>query len=239
MTAIDLGSTLTVSEVFGPTVQGEGPSAGRRAMFLRLGRCNLDCKWCDTPYTWDWQGKNGVVFKPADELRDVSVRELVDHFAAMLGDDLLVITGGEPMIQQRRIVQFLDVLDHDDVEIETNGTQRAHARLGERVRFNVSPKLSGSGVARERAIDFDVLRDFDGRFGASFKFVCVDERDVAEVDQLVKQLPLARSSVWIMPEGRSVDALTAHVAVAELAIARGYNVSGRLHVTLWGDQRGR
>ena len=53
-------NSLTVSEIFGPTFQGEGPFTGRAAVFLRLGRCNLDCKWCDTPYTWDWKGKNGT-----------------------------------------------------------------------------------------------------------------------------------------------------------------------------------
>ena len=46
---------LVVAEVFGPTFQGEGPSTGQRAGFVRLGRCNLDCSWCDTPYTWDWE----------------------------------------------------------------------------------------------------------------------------------------------------------------------------------------
>jgi 7-carboxy-7-deazaguanine synthase len=44
---------LVVSEVFGPTIQGEGPHAGQRAAFVRLGGCNLTCTWCDTAYTWD------------------------------------------------------------------------------------------------------------------------------------------------------------------------------------------
>lgn len=41
---------LLVSEVFGPTVQGEGKHCGRIAAFVRLGGCNLHCRWCDTPY---------------------------------------------------------------------------------------------------------------------------------------------------------------------------------------------
>ena len=47
---------LAVSEIFGPTHQGEGPSTGRLCGFVRLARCNLSCLWCDTPYTWDWGG---------------------------------------------------------------------------------------------------------------------------------------------------------------------------------------
>jgi len=46
-------TTLRVAELFGPTVQGEGPAAGERAAFVRLSGCPLACAWCDTPYTWD------------------------------------------------------------------------------------------------------------------------------------------------------------------------------------------
>ena len=42
---------LFVSEVF-TSIQGEGPFTGRPSVFLRLGRCNLECAWCDTKYTW-------------------------------------------------------------------------------------------------------------------------------------------------------------------------------------------
>ena len=48
-----MSDLLEVSEIFGLTIQGEGPSVGRRAVFLRLRRCNLACDWCDTRYTWD------------------------------------------------------------------------------------------------------------------------------------------------------------------------------------------
>ena len=44
---------LLVAEIFGPTWQGEGPSAGKVAAFVRLGLCDQACSWCDTPYTWD------------------------------------------------------------------------------------------------------------------------------------------------------------------------------------------
>ena len=64
--------TLVISEVFGPTVQGEGPTIGRRAAFVRLGRCNLDCSWCDTPYTWDWER-----YDPKVELHERPVPEIV------------------------------------------------------------------------------------------------------------------------------------------------------------------
>ena len=96
--------TLVVSEVFGPTLQGEGPSAGQRAGFVRLGRCSLSCSWCDTPYSWDWKR-----YDPAVELRELPVGEVAASIRAM-DVPMVVVTGGEPLLQQRAIVELLRCL---------------------------------------------------------------------------------------------------------------------------------
>src|SRR4051794_5963800 len=94
---VTTGASLVVSEIFGPTWQGEGPSLGRRCGFVRLGRCNLACTWCDTPYTWDWER-----FDPAVELRRTPVDDILSQLDAM-DVDMVVISGGEPMLQQRHL----------------------------------------------------------------------------------------------------------------------------------------
>src|SRR5262249_7493061 len=96
-----MAESLVVSEVFGPTWQGEGPSIGRRCGFVRLGRCNLACTWCDTPYTWDWER-----YDPAKELHRRAVTEVVSDLEAM-AIDMVVISGGEPMLQQSHLPPFL------------------------------------------------------------------------------------------------------------------------------------
>jgi 7-carboxy-7-deazaguanine synthase len=227
---------LLVSECFGPTIQGEGPNAGRPATFVRLGLCNLDCSWCDTPYTWDWTGKNGA---PQD--KTALLHMTVDAVAKEITSrdtQLVVITGGEPMLQQNKIAELVDLLaGTHDFEIETNGTLAPTSSMP--VRFNVSPKLSSSGVDAEQADK--AMRNYAGRVGAIFKFVVAGYLDLLDVDRLVNEHGVGSHRVWLMPEGRlPVDLIGGNATwLAERCIERGFNFSQRLHVLLWGDERGR
>jgi 7-carboxy-7-deazaguanine synthase len=227
--------TLVVSEVFGPTFQGEGPTLGRRAAFVRLGRCNLDCRWCDTPYTWDW-----ARFDPAAELAEQPVTAIVDELEAM-DVDRVVVTGGEPLLQQRRLLPLLDaaVARGWAVEIETNGTLAPSEATSAAVeRFNVSPKTSNSGVARERAIVPDALAALLATGKAAFKFVATGVDDLDEIAAVVEEHGLA--PVYVMPEGTDAATVTARGrALADAVTARGWHLTTRLHVLLWGDERGR
>src|ERR1700737_3534692 len=103
---------LRVSEVFGPTFQGEGPSAGQLAAFLRLSRCNLNCTWCDTPYTWDARR-----FDLEAETRRLSAAEAVDRLRA-IRTPLIVVTGGEPLVQQAALGPVLESCTADGRGIE-------------------------------------------------------------------------------------------------------------------------
>ncbi|WSQ14934.1 7-carboxy-7-deazaguanine synthase QueE [Streptomyces sp. NBC_01231] len=233
-------SRLVVSEIFGPTVQGEGPSLGRRCAFVRLGGCNLACRWCDTPYTWDWtgQGDSGIAYDPKKELRVIPYTEVRDHLVAY-SVPLIVVSGGEPLSQQARLYPLVrDLRDSGhDVEIETNGTIAPDPRLAELVRFNVSPKLAHSGDPISRRIVGNALSAFAAVPGTAFKFVCRTEADLDEVAALVSGYGL--DSVWVMPEGQRQAALDQSLArLRDPAIARGWNLTTRLHITMWGDRRG-
>lgn len=229
---------MIVSEVFGPTVQGEGPSTGRRCGFVRLGRCNLDCSWCDTPYTWDWTGKNGTVYDPAVELSRVNLTDVADQVLAM-GVGLLVVTGGEPMVQQRSVAELCNMLDGIEVEVETNGTIMPQAYTTEQVaRYNVSPKLANSGVDLDRRIIVDTLVAYRDTGKAAYKFVAESPACLDEVATIIGQAGISDDLVWVMPQGTDTTTLAGHnTAVADEVIARGWNLSGRLHVQLWGNRR--
>lgn len=217
--------TVILAERF-VSVQGEGPLVGQRCAFVRFSRCNLDCSWCDTPYTWDWSR-----FEPSLVASRVPVRELAKWIVGT-GVDLLVVTGGEPLLQQRALRELVELLPSTiRVQVETNGTRTPDAALVERVTlWVVSPKPANSGVARERRIVPEALAALRRTGRAEFKFVVCDvETDVAEIAVLVEEHDLR--PVWVMPEGTTVAAVLAGTAaLLGTAAERGWNLSTRLHV---------
>lgn len=226
--------TLVVSEVFGPTFQGEGPSCGQRAGFVRLGRCNLACSFCDSRHTWDWEQHD-----PAVELHSMAVDEVLARLDAM-SVSTVVITGGEPLLQQSHLPPLVEALKERGwrVEVETAGTIAPTVVALLVDQWNVSPKLANSGMAFERRFKPAALAAFQATGRAVFKFVVCDPSDLAEVQSMVDECGL--EPVWVMPEGTDAATVVARMqALAEPVLALGWNLTSRLHILLWGDERGR
>ena len=237
--------TITISEIFGPTIQGEGPYAGHPSVFVRLGRCNLDCKWCDTPYTWDWKGKNGIVFDPAVELKKMAIEEVIDEIRKNSSGNLnerLIITGGEPLLQRNGLEKLVHEIYEDDeipIDIETNGTRPPLFANG--VTYVVSPKISSSGVKWNNKWyeSLSKLGEKSAEGYAFLKFVVCDEQDIIEINHIVKETIWVPWTVYLMPEGRTEKELNQNTErVSDLVLKHGYLYSDRLHVRLWGDERG-
>ena len=227
-------ATLVVSELFG-SLQGEGPSAGRLASFIRLSGCPLACQWCDTPWTWDWSRFDRQAEQHRMPAADVLAWALGQRAA------LAVITGGEPLLQARQLAALVPALTAAGitVEIETSGTIAPPAALmAEGVTFNVSPKLASSGMPAARRIRDRALRALAASGSARFKFVATGLGDLDEIAGLQQAYGL--DPVWVMPEGTSSAAvLDGMRLLADAVIARGWHLTPRLHILLWGDQRGR
>jgi 7-carboxy-7-deazaguanine synthase (Cx14CxxC type) len=165
--------SYAVKEIF-LTLQGEGMQAGRRAVFLRFAGCNLwsgreadraeaQCNFCDTDFVGT-DGENGGRYEAA---------ALAARVAALWRDGerpLVVITGGEPMLQLD--AALVDALHGQGFEIavETNGTLPAPAGLD---WICVSPKAGTEIVQRsgdelklvwpQPGIDPEALADWDFR----------------------------------------------------------------------------
>lgn len=245
--AVEQGTT-DKPEIF-DTVQGEGRNLGKPVVFARLSGCNLQCSWCDTPYTWAFNDKlaamhdEGQVYDRASEQIKLSVGEAIDQIS---GYPLkrLVITGGEPMTQQKGIAGLIRGLREKEpeqwVEIETNGTIAPNEELRELVdQFNVSPKLENSGNALAKRRKPEALKVFAALPNADFKFVSTGQVDMEEINGLVEEFDIPHERVFLMPEGRTEEEVKAHqLELVEIAKQNNYNLTTRLHVLIWGAKRG-
>lgn len=241
---------LVVSEQF-YSLQGEGPSIGHPAVFLRLAGCNLNCDGfsyqdptdgthlgCDTKLVW----KQGTPYTIETLLQTWQNNNFLQYLSAGAH---LIITGGEPLLQQIKITEFLKQLEcicaKVYVEIETNGTILPNDYLSQRVnQFNVSPKLTSSLETRKKAYHSNILKYFATLPHAIFKFVIQTEIDIQEViDAYQKIFHIPATRIWLMPEGGTRQALEPKMAwLAESCKQLGFNLSLRLHILLWNEATG-
>jgi organic radical activating enzyme len=205
-------------------------------VFLRLAHCNLSCSWCDTKYTWDWR-----TYDPLKQIINIPLGEIQTQILKY-GCKYLVVTGGEPMIQQKQLILLLQDFKSRGyfIEVETNGTILPDPRLNELIgHWSVSPKLANSGnpqVSRE-------IPECFGFFSASphshFKYVIRDQTDFDEVRNMMNIYGMAAGKVILMPEAqRTEDLINKSRWLVELCKTEGCLFSTRLQILLWGDKRG-
>jgi organic radical activating enzyme len=240
--------TLATDDTGGPEIfaslQGEGPSVGMPVAFVRLSRCNLACTWCDTAYTWRFEGDNrphraGIAFDRKANQVMLSPEDTAAQIAA-LGQKRLVITGGEPLLQAGALAEMLAHLPDIAVEIETNGTVAPLARLDVRVdQYNVSPKLAHSGNPADLALIPERLDAWASEPRAFLKFVIAAPKDVAEVLELQRRYRFRPDRVFLMAEGTdSATQRERQAWLSELCLQHGFRMSDRMHIHLYGDTRG-
>jgi len=239
------GKPIVVNEIFGPTIQGEGKSIGKEVMFLRTSGCNLACIWCDTPYTWNWKGtrfQHPEKYERKNEVQTMQNEEIIAKLKELSPDvRSLVLSGGEPLLQQNKLVGLLTELKQDNywIEVETNGTVVPTEEFIELVdQINCSPKLSNSGPdntlqKRENPQALEALAQLDK---TNFKFVVTNDEDLKEIFSLVERYKMRE--VYLMPEGRTkIEQEEKQTKIAEMAKSLGVNFSPRLHILLYGAKR--
>lgn len=230
-------------EIFA-TLQGEGVSVGTPAVFVRLAECNLRCSWCDTKYTWDWASHDRT-----KETIELPAGDVLARVTAEAGAETrtVVFTGGEPLLQQDELGplgQQLHGLGFR-LEVETNGTITPTATMASIIdQWNVSPKLRSSGNGERARHRPATLEWFASRPNAYLKLVITEgcqEEDLREVDALATAMgSFPKERIILMPEGTEASAITNRAqALAPRAVAGGYRLGARLHVLLWGSERGR
>jgi organic radical activating enzyme len=176
---------LEVLEVF-PAFQGEGIRIGSASIFVRFVGCPLHCVWCDTKYARDQVllGHEKVVLLTPARLADL-VLSYPNHLD-------VVLTGGEPLLQDHHLLEELATRLCRRVSVETSGSivpdpdLLAHINL-----WSFSPKLSSSGNWKEEGkrdhywnnVVKGVERTYDGYLNCEvqLKFVVDTQNDIADM----------------------------------------------------------
>ncbi|MCG9895661.1 MAG: 7-carboxy-7-deazaguanine synthase QueE [Fimbriimonadaceae bacterium] len=230
-------SRLRIAETF-VSIQGEGSRLGCPSHFIRISGCNLRCRWCDTPYaSWDPEGPMRTIDELLHEVRQTSVQDVV-------------VTGGEPMLFEP-VVALCEGLRElgRTITIETAGT--VHRDLACDL-MSISPKLANSTpdpdsgwAERHEAtrLDREPLRWLMADYDCQLKFVVDPEGslgDLAEIEEVLAELPpIPGDRIFLMAEG--TDAETLHRRerlLVEEVLNRGWRLTPRHHIDLFGDARG-
>jgi 7-carboxy-7-deazaguanine synthase len=209
---------MEICEIF-VSLQGEGTDIGLPTVFVRTARCNLECNWCDTKYS----------FEPGEErkVKDL-VKEVLSFEVARAN-----ITGGEPMLQAEEVSELAAGLEKKgmDVLIETNGSIDLDlVKRGPRTRFSLDVKCPSSGM-QDRNLFTNI-----SKLGPDdlVKFVIAHQEDYIFARRVLERNPPPCPVVFQPVGGLDLRDLAERVLEDRLDV----RVLLQLHRYIWGDTRG-
>lgn len=173
------------------SVDGEGPTAGELATFIRFQGCNLRCSYCDTKYSWDEESLKNIEVLSAKEIyeyiKDTKVKNVT-------------LTGGEPLIQ-KNISSLLELLNNDKdlvVHIETNGSVniKEFKEKYKNIIFILDYKSPSSNMMKQMDIEnFNLIDKKD-----VYKFVIGSKEDINKALEIINLYDLQnRCLVYFSP----------------------------------------
>ena len=193
---------MKVNEILS-SFQGEGPYIGLPATFVRLSGCNLNCGFCDTDF---------------DDYKELSVelvKEAILQHCKNHNTSLLVITGGEPLLQYEEVKELIEDLEYTGltIQIETNGSIKRIPISG--TSYVISPKENIREV-------FEFYKDYDLSF---FKFIITCQKDIDLIKELQEEYDY-QNLINVQPEYSKAVELTELILLNNMTNIR---ISGQLH----------
>lgn len=248
---------LEINEIFGPTIQGEGKKVGTPSVFIRFGKCNMQCEGfnveyetpsgikklsCDSYYAADkafkhtWQS-----YKNHQEI----IQEVARILPAYKCD--IVITGGEPLLywNNDEFQKLLEYYVHEGfpLTIETNASLNITLKhdYQKAILFSMSVKLSNSKEPLKKRINIDTLTTVCTHAKEHYLKFVIDKtflnHAIEEIQAILDKIP--PTEVFLMPMGDSAKQIDENSeAVINMAIQHGFKYSDRLHIRVWDNKRG-
>ena len=239
------GKTITVSEVFGPVIQGEGGVIGRPTVFVRTGGCDYRCSFCDSLFA--------VLPEHRGLWRKMGTEEVFEEVQRLSPRPILVtLSGGNPALQP---LGDLIKLGHEHgytFAIETQGTV-SKPWFSDLDHLTISPKPPSSNMETDwRKLDACVEAG-GPRTEVLLKVVVMDDADYAYAREVAARYPDVPMYLQVgndNPPGAAPDdptepdvrgLLDRYAWLAEKVVAEGWNdvtVLPQLHVLVYGNRRG-
>lgn len=229
---------IRISEIFGPTIQGEGRLIGTPTVFVRTGGCDYRCSWCDSLHA--------VLPEHRKSWKPTTVNAIIAEVDRLAGGPILItISGGNPALQPLAPLIAVAHLRGHRVALETQGSV-CRAWMQELDHMCVSPKPPSSGMHT----DFDKLADVlqVAPHDVLLKVVVFDETDYWYAREVAKHFP----SVPFAISAGNADVTSGDDALVKADILertrwliefaradRWYDLTilPQLHVLLWGNAR--
>ncbi|WP_419770656.1 MAG: 7-carboxy-7-deazaguanine synthase QueE [Candidatus Marinarcus sp.] len=249
---------LEVTEIFGPTIQGEGKKIGTPSVFIRFGKCNMSCSGfeveyetpsgakkysCDTYYAVDTAFRESWYKYNSHE-------EIIAEVAKLIPNNYkpdIVITGGEPLIYWKneafqKLLEYY--VDHDfKVTIETNASLDIDfsKNYQKEILFSMSIKLSNSKEPLFKRINENTLTKIKHNVKEYYLKFVIEKQFITdakkEIDDILKIIP--QSKVYLMPRGDTQEEINLNAqAVIDMCVEYGFHYSDRLHIRLWDNKKG-
>jgi len=240
-----------VTEVFGPTVQGEGAMAGVFTYFVRFGGCDYRCWWCDTSFSV-------IPGKVKQEAQLITRDEILDRLSELpAGPDWVTLSGGNPALLQ--LEDLVSLLHHNEmkVAVETQGSLYKDWLLAvDELTISLKPPSSGMNGKPHPA--FAGLLEGSPRphwLNMNIKIPVFDDRDyewAVGVHQRYPHIPFYFSIVTRMGglygdfDGGAIDSTDDILVRYKWLIERasqdarvaGARAFPQLHALVWGHKRG-
>lgn len=212
---------MKISEIFF-SIQGEGIQVGYPTVFLRLFACDLRCSWCDTMYAVE--GKDFENLDGKDVLKEIYKYDC----------KRLCITGGEPLLQESKVVKLSEELSKDGffIILETSGHKKPPDIFNEsNFLISMDCKCPSSGMEKRMNFDlFELLGKKD-----QLKFVIADKNDYEYAKRTLEKYHIKASVLFQPVYSKNLDWLAEAVLRDRLTNIR---IIPQIHKIIWGEKRG-
>ncbi len=235
-----MSDTIRISEIFGPTIQGEGALTGQPTVFVRTGGCDYRCSWCDTLHAVDSEYR--------DQWKPMSAEDILAEIEKLSGNKPLMVSlsGGNPAIQPLGKLITLGQKKGYRFALETQGSisQDWFADLDV---LTLSPKPPSSNMETDWPAFDKCLASAKDKPDIALKIVIKDDADYDYARNAADKYP--KLPVYLQPVNHDPENETADTQgimermrwlVDKVNEDQWYRVCvlPQLHVLLWGNARG-